>query len=187
MNDWANKNLSTNIEGLVGALTKDQEYVSAILSATYEIENELGNIPASIQFVDDLKGVYAKYMNDSKSILIPSLDYGILEAIAKDNATYLAKPYRLTDKFHIIENFKDLLIHEIGHAFDIQSNLYYTKLIRSLSKKEIENLLKISGNSRDEIEKFADSFLSIVQNKKESKHVSYKLKKEILKILSRGK
>lgn len=130
--DFADNKLKTKFDIPKGTTN---EAVKAAVSVLYRFEQTLGGntLPGlSVNFVSNLKGVYAKYDDKSNSLLLPK---GVRiktaeESMREANARYRTK-WKTDKDYYATDTFAGTIWHELGHAVDIFSG---QSLSRSLSR-----------------------------------------------------
>ena len=131
MVEYQNKHLKTTFVDIKGA---NREYVAEATKAIAAFEQKMGGRTINglvVKFGGTPKGVYAKYDDKTKTLLLKktgSID-SFTEAQEKDNARYHVK-WKTDKDYHATTSFSGTVFHELGHAVDVETG---QRLSRTLS------------------------------------------------------
>ena len=119
---WIDKNLQTTFEGVSGA---NKAFIAETAKAVALFEHKMGGKTIeglSVKFGGTPKGVYAKYDDTNKTILLKKA--GSLQAFEeskeKNNTRYHLK-WHTTKDYHATTTFRGTFFHELGHAVDVDT------------------------------------------------------------------
>lgn len=141
---WANENLKTRFENLNGV---NKDYYRETVKALSKFESKMGRNTInglSVKFGGTPNGVYAKYDDKAKTLLLKKT--GSLEKFVESqknaNARYRIK-WHVDKDYYATTSFEGTVLHELGHAVDIDTG---QALSRKLSDdaKLFETSAKIS-------------------------------------------
>ena len=141
---WAEKNLSTKIEGIKGA---NKEFVRETVKVLAEFEKRMGGTidGLSVKFGGLSSNVYAKYDDATKTLLLKKT--GSLKAFEDrqkaENVRYRFK-WKKDKDYYSTDTYSGTIWHELGHAIDIETG---QRLSGKLGGKLYEDAVKVSAYS----------------------------------------
>lgn len=126
----------------------NKEAVRDVESVLKKLERKMGGDTIkglSVKFTTGLKGVYAKFDDNTNTLLIPKgvNPKQVAESMQKENARYHAK-WKTEKDYHATETFTGLVWHELGHAVDVSTGQRLSKSL-SLNPELDEASVKVSA------------------------------------------
>ena len=136
--------LKTKIEVPKGT---NSEAVKQVTEVIKTLERKLGGNTVdglSVKFASGLKGVYAKYDDSTKTLLIPkgANPEKVAEALRKENERYHIK-WKTDKDYHATETFTGVVWHELGHAIDVSTGQSLSRHLSSNTDLD-EKSVKVS-------------------------------------------
>lgn len=131
LKDFADNKLKTKFDIPKGT---NNEAVKEAVSVLYRFEQALGGntLPGlTVNFVTNLKGVYAKFDDKTNSLLIPKgvRVKAVEESMREANSRYRTK-WKTDKDYYATDTFAGTIWHELGHAVDVFTG---ERLSRALS------------------------------------------------------
>lgn len=146
---WASENLKTKFEDVAGANT---DYVREAVRVINNFEDKMGGRTIgglSVRFGGTPSGVYAKYDDATKTLLLKKT--GSLQAFAERRKAENERSFRkLGKRYHATTDYAGIVWHELGHAVDIDTKQALSAKLSSarLDTKSVK-ISVYAGNSQN--------------------------------------
>lgn len=176
LKDFADNKLKTKLDIPKGT---NNEAVKEAVSVLYRFEQALGGntLPGlSVKFVNNLKGVYAKFDNKTNALLLPK---GVRikaaeESMREANARYHIK-WKTDKDYYATDTYAGTIWHELGHAVDIYTGQRLSKALSATPEIDAASV-KVSayaGNTQNvrvskRSEAWAENFAAYMDGGKNS-------------------
>lgn len=145
LRDYIDNNLVTEFTGLDGANTDFVREAVKVISTFEEMMGGKTIDGLSVQFGGTPKGVYAKYNDKTKTILLKKTGSieKLEESLKRENLRYRMR-WKTDKDYHATETFSGQVWHELGHAVDVDTG---QALSRSLSADSALDELSVKVSS----------------------------------------
>ena len=145
LRDYIDNNLVTEFTGLDGANTDFVREAVKVISTFEEMMGGKTIDGLSVQFGGTPKGVYAKYNDKTKTILLKKTGSieKLEESLKRENLRYRMR-WKTDKDYHATETFSGQIWHELGHAVDVDTG---QALSRSLSADSALDELSVKVSS----------------------------------------
>ncbi len=189
---WAKDNLKTTFSSFKGV---NSEFASDAVEVIAEFERKMGGRTIDglkIQFGGLPKGVYAKYDDTTKTLILKktgskkAFEESQKEINAKSRFKLRNSTVNQSKDYYATDTYKGTIWHEIGHAVDVDSGQDLSRALSQNAKLDVESvrISQYAGSTQGirvtkRSEAWAENFAAYMEGGSKAKDVPYEIQEMI--------